>query len=411
MSAPAPSVSASGVPGPSGASSPGVGADDHPLIFLVAGEVSGDVLGGRLMAALKRQTAGRVRFAGIGGERMAAEGLESLFPIREISLMGAAEVLPHLRRIYRRIGEVAELARQIRPQAVVTIDSPAFGLRVARRVRALGMPVIHYVAPTVWAYRPGRAKKLARQVDHLLCLLPFEPPYFDAVGLANTFVGHPAVAEPLPATDGTGFRARNGIPADAPVLCVLPGSRRTETDRLLPVFGASIAALAKDRPRLRAVVPAVPAVAAEIEAAVARWAVPTTLCDMAERWDAFAASDVALAASGTVTLELARQRRPMVVAYRMHPWTSLFVRWAARIRFASLLNIVMDREVIPEFLFGNCRAERIAPALARLLDDRDVRMKQIAGTEAGLARLGSGERAPSDRAADVVLRVMRGEEV
>jgi lipid-A-disaccharide synthase len=339
---------------------------------------------------------------------MIAEGLRSLFPIAEISVMGVAEILPHLRQIFRRIDEVAAAVRTLKPAAVVTIDSPAFGLQVARRVRDLGIPLIHYVAPTVWAYRPGRARKLARRVDHLLCLLPFEAPYFDAVGLANTFVGHPAVSEPHPAADGPAFRARHGIPADAPVLCALPGSRRTETERLLPVFGATLAMLAAGHPRLRVVVPTVPSVAPAVRAATEGWPLATTVCDSAEKWDAFAACDVALAASGTVTLELARLRKPMVVAYRMHPLTSLFIRLKARVRFVSLLNIVLDREAIPEFVFGACRPQLIAPAVARLLDDTEARTSQVAATQAALALMGSSDWPPSDRAAEVVLKLIRG---
>lgn len=381
-------------------------SDDGPLIFLIAGEVSGDQLGGRLMAALKRRTGGRVRFAGLGGEAMAAEGLQSMFPIAEISLMGVAEIVPHLRNILGRIDQVVAAARSAKPAAMITIDSPGFTLRVAKRVRSLGMPIIHYVAPTVWAYRPGRAKKLARRVDHLLCLLPFEPPYFDAVGLANTFIGHPTVAEPHPAVDGPAFRARHGIPVDAPLLCVLPGSRRTETGRLLPVFGAVVAQLAARHPRLRVVVPTVSGVAKDVRAEVGRWAVPVTVCDGLEKWDAFGACDVALAASGTVTLELARLRKPMIVAYRMHPLTSLFIRMKSRVRFASLLNIALDREAIPEFLFDKCRADLIAPALGRLLEDAAARVSQITATQDALERLGSGGLPPSDRAAAVILELI-----
>ncbi|MFO1188993.1 MAG: lipid-A-disaccharide synthase [Alphaproteobacteria bacterium] len=377
-----------------------------PLVFLIAGEVSGDALGGRLMAALKRKTGGRVRFAGVGGETMAAEGLQSLFPITEISLMGAAEILPHLRRILRRIDQTADAVRRLKPAALVTIDSPAFGLRVAGRVRGLGLPLIHYVAPSVWAYRPGRARKLARRIDHLLCLLPFEPPYFDAVGLANTFVGHPAVAEPIPPADGQAFRDRHGIPADAPVLCVLPGSRRTETERLLPVFGATVAILAADHPRLRVVVPTVPGVAADVQKAVEGWSRPVTVCDGTEKWDAFAACDAALAASGTVTLELARLKKPMVVAYRMHPLTSLYIRLKARVKFVSLLNIVLGRAAVPEYLLGACQPERLAPAVARLLDDVKDRAAQIEATQDALRLMGAGGLSPSDRAADVVLGLL-----
>lgn len=191
------------------------------LVFLVAGEASGDILGARLMQALKRRRTD-IRFAGVGGERMTAEGMDSLFPMQELSLFGLVEVLPHIPKLRRRLAETVEAVARQRPDVVVTIDSPGFNRRLARSLKPLGIPLIHYVAPSVWAYRPGRAVKFSRLFDHLLALLPFEPPYFEKVGLDCTHVGHPAVEEAEERGDGAAFRAAHGIAADAPLLLALP---------------------------------------------------------------------------------------------------------------------------------------------------------------------------------------------
>lgn len=383
--------------------------DGAPLIFLVAGEPSGDVIGGRLMAALKAQTGGRVRFAGVGGEAMAAEGLDSLFPIAELSVMGLVEVLPHLPRLLRRLRQTADTAMAARPAAVVTIDSPGFTLRLARRLRRRGIasPLIHYVAPQVWAWRPGRARHLAREIDHLLTLLPFEPPLFEVHGLAATFVGHPAVEPSNGEPDGAAFRARHGIPADAPLVCILPGSRAGEVKRLLPVFGAALRRLAADRPGLRAAVPSITHLADDVTAQVRDWAVPTTvLAGPAEKAAAFAAADAALAASGTVAVELAVAGLPSVIAYRVSPVSAALARRLIRVDYVSLPNLVLGREVQPERLQERCTPKGLAEALAPLLEDGEARQRQLAGCREAARALGLGGTAPSERAADAVLSLI-----
>ena len=199
-----------------------------PLIFVVSGETSGDILSGRLMAALRRKTGDKVRFAGIGGPQSEREGLQSLFPMRELSLIGIAEVLPHLPRLIKRLNQTTEAARTLKPDAVVTVDSPSFCLRLAHRLRGSGIPVIHYVAPQLWAWRPGRARKLNKRIDHLMALLPFEESFFAEYGIPCTYVGHPAIDVGAERGDGPAFRARHGLPADTPILAVLPGSRAGE---------------------------------------------------------------------------------------------------------------------------------------------------------------------------------------
>lgn len=380
----------------------------EPLhIFLIAGEPSGDLLGARLMAALRRQTGGVVRFSGIGGERMVAEGLTPLFPMSELALMGLVELLPRLPGLLRRLAETVAAIRAARPDAVVTIDAPDFCFRVARRLRGAGIPFIHYVAPTVWAWRPGRAARIAPLFDHLLALLPFEPPYFERVGLPCTFVGHPIIESGADRGDGAGFRSRHGIAPAAPVLTVLPGSRTSEIGRLSPDFGRTLAHLAPRYPDLVVPVPTVPHVRDRVAAAIASWPVRTLLVEGdREKYDAFAASTAALAASGTVALELALARVPAVIAYRVHPLTAALYRRLVRVRYANLVNLMLDRMLVPELLQEDCRPDKLAAAVAGLLDDPAARQAQIEGAALVAGWLGLGATPPSERAATVVRQVV-----
>lgn len=380
---------------------------DGPCVFVIAGEPSGDALGARLMAALKQKTGGRVRFVGIGGPRMEGQGLNSLFPMADLSVMGLTEVVPRLPNLIRRLNETVRAVRASGADALVTIDSPDFTLRVARRLKGYGIPLIHYVAPQVWAWRPGRARSIARYLDHVMALLPFEPPYFEAYGLACTFVGHPVLECGADRGDGPAFRARHGIAPEAPLVCVLPGSRHSEVYRLLPIFAAAVARLAATHPGLRLAVPTVAAVAGEIAAGIAGWpGHPVLVQDEQEKFDAFAAADAALAASGTVSLELALAGTPLVVAYKVTPVTAWLARRLMRVRYVSMVNLVLDRAAVPELLQEDCRPDRLAEAVAALLDDRTARDAQRAALDEAMARLGRGRDSPSARAADVVLGVI-----
>lgn len=385
-----------------------------PLIFLVAGEPSGDVLGARLMAALKEATGGQVRFAGVGGDRMIAEGLHSLFPMEELTLFGLAELLPKLPDLIRRIGQTAQTILSMKPDAVVTIDAPDFCFRVLKKVRRAdaSIPLIHYVAPTVWAWRPGRARKIARFLDHLLVLLPFEPPYFEAVGLPATFVGHSIVEAGVEKGDGPGFRARHGVPPDGPLLCVLPGSRRSEIKMLLPDFAATLAILKERHPGLRVAVPTLGKVAQVVTAAALSWPVPAIVVQGdGEKYDAMAASDAALAASGTVALELALARLPSVIAYRIHPLTYRLYRRLIRVKYANLVNIMLDRMLVPERLQADCTPRKLADAVSVLLTDPAARREQVEGVGQVAKWLGQGGgRTPSQRAAAAVLGVVERRE-
>jgi lipid-A-disaccharide synthase len=383
--------------------------DPSPLIFLIAGEPSGDALGGALMAALRERTGGAIRFAGIGGERMAEQGLRSLVPMRELAIMGIAEVLPRAGQILRRVRETANTVIAMRPDAVVTIDSSGFTWRVAARLRKRGerVPLIHYVAPMVWAWRQSKARKVARWYDHLMTLLPFEPPYFTAVGLACSYVGHPVLESGAERGDGAAFRRRHAIAAEAQVLCLLPGSRHGEVRRLLPIYRQAVIDLLRRFPDLRLVLPAAELVAEAVEAETRSWPVKVTvLRGVQEKYDGLAASDVALAASGTVALELAMARLPAVIAYKMNAITDWLARRIVRTRFVNLVNVILGRPVVPELLLEECTPDRLSSALAHLLTDAAAREAQIAGYRESLERLGQGGVAPSLRAADVVLAVM-----
>lgn len=362
--------------------------------FLIAGEPSGDRLGAALMAGLKALAPG-VAFHGIGGPLMQAEGLTSLFPMEELSVMGIAEVLPKYLHLKRRIREAAAAALALGPDALITIDSPDFCLRVAALVKAAkpGQRCIHYVAPSVWAWRPGRAAKMARVIDHVLALLPFEPPYMTAAGMTCDFVGHPVVAEPL-------GRAED-YPSAHPLILCLPGSRRSEVTRLAPVFGQALGRLAQDHPGLAVALPTLTHLEPLLCDLTRDWPVrPRLILDPAAKRAAFAAADAALAASGTVSLELAANATPMVIAYDMHPVSWWLMKRAALIDTVTLVNLVSETRTVPEFLGPACQPGPIAAALKTLLQDPQSQKAAMAAT---MRRLGQGAEPPGLRAARSVL--------
>ncbi|MBS0122855.1 lipid-A-disaccharide synthase [Thetidibacter halocola] len=373
-------------------------------VFITAGEASGDKLGAALMAGLKRLVPD-VTFTGIGGARMEAEGLHSLFPMDEISVMGVAEILREYRHLKARIRQTADAVVSQRPDVLITIDLPEFSLRVARLVKAAGdVRTVHYVAPTVWAWRPGRAAKMAAHVDQVLALLPFEPPYMEAAGMRCDFVGHPVVTDPIATeTEVAAFRAAHGI--DGPMVLLLPGSRRSEIARLLPIFQDVTRRLHAARPDLRLVLPAAPAVAAKLAEEVPRW--PGTPLVIDPRKDdgsakraAFRAADLAVAASGTVSLELAANGTPMVIAYDMSWLSRQIIGRMLRVDSVTLVNLVSETRAVPEFIGNRCRADWIAEAALRVLDDPGDQREAMRLT---MERLGAGGPHPGERAARAVL--------
>ncbi|MFM2389048.1 MAG: lipid-A-disaccharide synthase [Pseudomonadota bacterium] len=367
-------------------------------LFLIAGEPSGDRLGAALMAGLKSLHPG-ITFTGVGGPLMQAEGLTSLFPMEELSIMGIAEVLPKYLHLKRRIAEVAAKVSAENPAALITIDSPDFCFRVAKLVKAANpaQRTIHYVAPSVWAWRPGRAAKMAAFIDHVLALLPFELPYMTAHGMTCDFVGHPVVSEPVATPQ----------PQPAPLLLALPGSRKGEVTRLMPVFGQVVAALAQHHPTLRIALPTVRGVAPLVRDLARTWPIaPEVIEDPDQKRAAFANATVALAASGTVSLELAANRCPMVIAYDMNPVTLWLMKRAALIDTVTLVNLVSDTRHVPEFIGPRCTPALIAPALLALMSDGPARAAQLGAMDTTMQRLGRGGEAPGLRAARSVLATL-----
>jgi lipid-A-disaccharide synthase len=369
--------------------------------FLIAGEPSGDRLGAALMAGLRARHP-EVSFQGVGGPLMQAEGLHSLFPMEELSVMGIAEVLPKYLHLKRRIRETAAAALAANPTAMISIDSPDFCLRVAKIVKAArpDLPTIHYVAPSVWAWRPKRAEKMARVIDHVLALLPFEPPLMQAAGMSCDFVGHPVVAEALATPE-----ERSLLAGERPLILALPGSRRGEVTRLAPVIGAVLAKVKAAHPKARVVLPTLRGVADLVTDLSKDWPIkPLITQDKTLKRAAFAMADVAIAASGTVSLELAANGCPMVIAYDMHPLTLWLMRRAALIDTVTLVNLVSDTRAVPEFIGENCRADLIAPALLDLLDGCPAQTEAMALT---MQRLGKGGPPPGLRAAESVLTFLK----
>jgi lipid-A-disaccharide synthase len=379
----------------------------RPLtIMLSAGEPSGDALGAGLMAELRRLHPG-VRLIGIGGPAMQAQGLVSFFGIGELAVMGIGEVLPKLRILFRRMKQAADFALRTKPDAVVLIDSGDFNHRVARRIRAAdpSIKLIKYVSPQIWASRPGRAEKMKAYLDHVLCLLPFEPAFYERYGLPATFVGHPAVARASQATGGAALGERLGIAPAAPLLCVLPGSRRFEVRNLMPTFRVAVETLRAAIPNLVCVLPTVPNAEPHVRRLAADWPAPLhILLGEAEKFAAFDAADAALAASGTVTTELAVAGVPMVAAYDLGWLTTAIWRRLLTVRFMTIVNLVLDRPAIPEFPEAKGEGRAIAAALLPLLSDPAAAAAQKADLAEAVARLGSNENA-SRKAADVVLQI------
>ncbi|RLJ41744.1 lipid-A-disaccharide synthase [Litoreibacter meonggei] len=383
-------------------------------VYVIAGEPSGDKLGGALMDGLK-QLNPNVTFQGVGGPLMEAQGMTSLFPMDELSVMGLAEVLPKLRGLFRRRDQTVEDIIGSGADVVVTIDSPDFCLRVLRKLRGLSaVPTVHYVAPSVWAWRTKRTERMKGIVDHVMALLPFEPPYMERAGLACDFVGHPVVAEPLAdVSDASRLRNTYGL-GEAPVVLALPGSRRGEVTRLADIFGESLHKLAAKRPDIRVVIPAAAPVAGLVYQLTKGWPGEPVILDprgidpdlaLAEKRAAFAAADVALAASGTVSLELAANTVPMVIAYDMNWLSRKLIRAMLQIDTVTLVNLVSETRTVPEFLGEACKPVDIARALDQALTPGPDRAAQAAAAEITMERLGRGDEPPGLRAAKVVMRV------
>ncbi|KAK4793371.1 hypothetical protein SAY86_023806 [Trapa natans] len=389
----------------SGRSLADVAADDGELrVFVVAGEVSGDTIGSRLMASLKNLSPFPVRFAGVGGPLMIREGLTSLFAMEDISVMGIWELLPHLKKFRVNLRETMEAALVFQPHVVVTIDSKGFSFRLLKQLRdkydqrrSVGPVHFHYVAPSFWAWKGGeeRLTNLAKFVDHIFCILPNEEEICKLNGLGATFVGHPLLEDALQLDQVSGklsdwklhgdhekFKCEHQVPSGATIISLLPGSRLQEVSRMLPIFWDTIKLLKESIPQLLPVIHVAPNQYVEkyIDGAVQRWPTPVTLIPGGKtqlKYDAFSASRLALCTSGTVAVELQLARLPCVVAYRAHFLTELFIRCKAKIPYISLPNILLNSPVIPEALLQDCRPPRLASLLMELLHDEGCRANQV----------------------------------
>jgi len=379
----------------------------RPLtVMLVVGEPSGDALGGQLMTGLKAIAGERVRVVGVGGPAMAAEGLESLFPLDVTAVMGLREVLPRIPAILRHVRQAADFALATRPDLVVLIDSPDFTHRIARRIKRLAPSIrtVNYVAPQVWASRAYRARKMARYMDAVLALLPFEVPFFERYGIRTFFVGHPVVERKARMVGGDAFREAYAIAPDATLLAVLPGSRMNEVRFILPPMKGAVEILAREFPKLVTVVPTLGHILAGVRKRVAGWPTPLHIVEgEREKFAAFDAADAALAASGTVTTELALSRTPFVAAYRVGWLTAVLMRPLVNVPHVTLANLLLKREAAPERLQSDCTAKDLADALRPLLGDPAARAAQLHDLDQAMHLLGQDEEAPSLRAARAVL--------
>lgn len=381
-------------------------------VFVVAGEHSGDALGGKLMEVLNQRLTGRIRYLGVGGENMARQGLESQFPLDDVAVMGLASILPKLPLIVRRVYQTVDAALSAEPDLVVIIDSPEFTHAIAKRIKRQrpDIPIIDYVSPTVWAWRPGRAKKMARYVDQLLALLPFEPAAHARLGgPPTTYVGHPLIErlDWLHELDQNELAARLGINDGEQVIVVLPGSRSTEVSRLMEPFRQTMEELAKRGHKPHVIIPVVETVRDLVEAGCEGWPSPPHLVSGEDdKFKAFKLARAALAASGTVTLELALAGTPMVVGYRVDPIASR-LRFLVKVPSVILANLVLDETVFPEFIQEACEPVTLADALELLLKDTPEREAQLEALARVPGKMLIGDQSPSEAASDVVLQLLK----
>jgi lipid-A-disaccharide synthase len=384
-------------------------ADVARKIFLIATEQSGDRLGANLMKVLRQRLGGAVRFEGIGGQAMAGQGLASLFPIEVLSIVGLAAVATQLRAHLRRIRETANAVLQASPDILVIIDSPDFTHRVAKRVRARNpaIPIIDYVSPSVWAWRPGRARAMRAYVDHVLALLPFEPEEYRRLhGPPCSYVGHPLIEQIGTLRPDPGEQARRG--QAPPVLLVLPGSRRSEISHHMAIFGQTLGLLQAQGTPFEPILATMPHLQEAIAAALQPWPVqPRVVIGEQEKRAAFRIAHAAFAKSGTVTLELALAGVPMIAAYRAGAVEAWIIRRAIRISSVILANLVIGDNVVPEFIQQDCTPEKLAPALREILADSPLRRRQVEAFAGIDAVMSTGDQPPSARAADIVLATLR----
>lgn len=377
-------------------------------VYLIAGEPSGDLLGSRLMRAMADKCPD-VEFFGVGGESMAREGLQSLFDISDLAVMGLAEVIPSIPLVLKRISQTLNDIMEKKPDVVITIDSWSFCARVhkALRRKKTGIPQVHYVAPQVWAWKKKRARTMYKYIDYLLTLFPYEPKYFTPYNLKTFFVGHPVIESSVVFGNKEDFRCRYGIDDNCKIMSILPGSRKTEIARLLPVFLDAVRIFKEKHPEFCYVIPTVHTVEDQVKKMVDESGLPIIVVNTESgRYDAFKASDVAMAASGTVALELAMVNVPHFIAYRVAPFTAWIARHFLKIQFVNLSNILLGREVVPELLQEDCNVEQIVFYLEEFIKKGAFYERQMEGFAKVREILGLGEQSPSANACDIILDIV-----
>lgn len=382
--------------------------------FIIAGEASGDLLGSKLIKEIKSQLSAKnqeCEFVGVGGKLMQEQGLATIFAMEELSVMGFLEVIPHLRELLYLIHQTAEYVIENKPDYVITIDSPDFNFRVMKKIqdRYLGKK-IHLIAPSVWAYREGRAEKISKLYDLLLAILPFEPPYFERYGLKTVFIGHPII-ENMPdfsqkVSANFKFRTKYNVSNDDVLICLTPGSRHGEVSRIFPEFIGAVNLLARKFSNVKVVIPLVDKTRSLVEKMARDLKVRYALVEKDEQELAFFASNFALAKSGTNTLELSLYKLPMIVAYKINPITHFLVKRMVKIKFANLINLILNKELIPEMLQSHCSTSRLYVRLKTLIGDKELAKRQITETAAVLEVMGLGDdERPSKKAVNEILKL------
>lgn len=377
-------------------------------VYLIAGEPSGDLLGSRLMRAMLDKCP-NIHFYGIGGESMSREGLRSLFDISDLAVMGLAEVIPSIPLIYKRMRQTIADIVEKKPDVLITIDSWSFCASIHKMLRKknLKIPQVHYVAPQVWAWKKKRARTMHKYIDHLLTLFPYEPKYFTPYNLETTFVGHPVIESSVVCGNPEEFRRRYNIDDQAKIMAILPGSRKTEVVRLLPVFLETAKRFKEKHPEFCFVIPTVHTVEDMVRKMVAESGLPIFVVNTEEgRYDAFKASEMAIAASGTVALELAMVNVPHIIAYKVAPLTAWFAKHFLKIQFVNLTNILLGREVVPELLQDDCNVENILYYMEEFLKKGAFYERETEGFDKVKEVLGLGEQTPSSNACDVILKIV-----
>jgi lipid-A-disaccharide synthase len=374
-------------------------------IFLIAGEPSGDFIGSKLMHALK-ETDLCFDFQGVGGSQMVQEGLKEVLPFEDFSVMGIFENIGKTYRLYKHLTFLKNRIIEEKPDLLITIDFPGFNFKLGKKLKGSGIPHLHYVGPTVWAWRPWRAKNIARFLKHLCVLFPFEPPYFEKYGLSTSFVGHPLMEESMGQGSAQAFRKKYAIEKDREVLLILPGSRRGELDHHLSIFQEATRLLKDKGKKIHIVIPTldflIPLIPTE------GWGGPLTLVtDKTDKQNAYAASRLALAASGTISLELALARVPMLIAYKANPLSIWLVKRLIQIPYICMVNILLKRQVVPEFIQQHCRADTLSKALLDLMTNDSLREKQLRAFDRVEAMLSPQGKTPSGAGADVVVSLVR----